>query len=96
MVQWFISDKENGVNPKGFEEVNDHSLFAEFHVLNDDIWNSIKDGTFRGFSLAGFFEPVKVEMAKQEHPQQDARTELDQIEDLLNQIENKLNKKSNS
>ena len=86
MVQWFISDKENGVNPKGFEEVNDHSLFAEFHVLNDDIWNSIKDGTFRGFSLAGFFEPVKVEM-KQEEPKDDV---LGAIQSLLEQINNKL------
>ena len=37
MVQFFISDKEHGVNPEGFEEVADHSLFAEFHVLNDEI-----------------------------------------------------------
>ena len=88
MVQWFISDKEHGVNPEGFEEVADHSLFAEFHVLNDEIWGAIKNGTFKGFSLAGFFEPVEVEMKKNE-PEQNI---LDDIEDLLNRINNKLNK----
>lgn len=85
MTQWFISDKEHGVNPEGFEGVNDHSLFAEFKVENDNIWNSIKEGTFRGFSLAGFFEPVEVEMKKENKP-----NVLDDIEDLLNQIINKL------
>ena len=87
MVQWFISDKENGVNPKGFEDVNDHSLFAEFKVENDGIWNSIKEGTFRGFSLAGYFEPVEVEMKKDETPSNNV---LDDIEDLLDKIINKL------
>lgn len=85
LVQWFISDKENGVNPAGFEDIADHSLFAEFHVLNDEIWASIKDQTFKGFSLAGFFTPVPVEMHK--------HTDLDEIEDLLKKIENKLNKR---
>lgn len=93
MVQWFISDKENGVNPKGFEDVNDHSLFAEFHVLNDEIWTSIKNSSFRGFSLAGFFTPVEVEMHKEPEPEM---TVLDDIEDLLKKIENKLHKKQNS
>ena len=88
MVQWFLSDKEHGVNPEGFEGVNDHSLFAEFHVLNDEIWSAIKDGTFKGFSLAGFFEPVEVEMRKESEPEM---TVLDDIEDLLNRINNKLN-----
>ncbi len=86
MVQWFISDKEHGVNPEGFEDIADHSLFAEFHVSNDEIWGAIKDGTFRGFSLAGFFEPVPVEAHKQE-PKNNV---LNDIEDLLDKIINKL------
>lgn len=57
MVQWFIKDTARGINPAGFEEeVADGSLFAEFHILNDDVWAAIKDGTFRGFSLEGFFD----------------------------------------
>ena len=57
MVQWFIKDTARGINPAGFEdEVADGSLFAEFHILNDDVWAAIKAGTFRGFSLEGFFD----------------------------------------
>ena len=51
----FIKDSENGVSPKGFEDYNDGSLFAEFHVENDDVWNAIKSETFKGFSLEGYF-----------------------------------------
>ena len=56
MVQWFIKDSENGINPAGFEEIADGSLFAEFHVINDEVWASIKDGTYKGFSLEGVFD----------------------------------------
>lgn len=51
MVQIFIKDTAAGVNPVGFEEIEDGSLFGEFHVNNPDVWASIKDGTFKGFSI---------------------------------------------
>lgn len=56
MVQYFIKDTANGVNPQGFEDCADGSLFAEFHVVNDGVWAAVKDGTFKGFSLEGVFE----------------------------------------
>ena len=86
LVQWFLSDKENGVNPIGFDEVNDHSLFAEFHVLNDEIWDSIKDGTFRGFSLAGFFEPVEVKMQINKKSNTKEMSKLEKIRTALQNI----------
>ena len=52
----FIKDSTKGITPIGFEDVNDGSLFACFHIENDDIWNAIKDGTFKGFSLSGLFD----------------------------------------
>lgn len=60
MVQWFIKDSENGINPKGFEDIEEGSLFAEFKVENEDIWKEIKEGTFKGFSLAGTFDIEEV------------------------------------
>ena len=55
LTQMFVKDVEKGVNPKGFEEYADGSIFAEFHIMNDEVWNAIKDGTYKGFSLAGCF-----------------------------------------
>lgn len=51
MVQLFIKDSAAGVSPAGFEEIEDGSLFAEFHVNNPDVWASIKEGTYQGFSI---------------------------------------------
>lgn len=54
-VQMFLKDSVKGVSPKGFETIEEGSLFGEFHVLNDDVWAKVKDGTFRGFSIEGGF-----------------------------------------
>ena len=55
MVQFFIKDTEAGVSPANFDEIADGSLFGEFHVTNDDVWEEIKNGTYKGFSLEGVF-----------------------------------------
>ena len=53
MVQWFI--KGTGVTIEGFDDIADGSLFAEYHVTNEDVWAEIKAGTYKGFSLEGYF-----------------------------------------
>ena len=71
MVQYFI--KGSGISVEGFDEIADGSLFAEFHVVNDDVWNSIKDGSYKGFSLEGVFDLV---------PEQD-KEKVEEIVDTL-------------
>lgn len=56
MVQWYIKDTAAGVNPQGFEQVADGSLFAEYHITNDAVWGAVKEGVFKGFSLEGYFD----------------------------------------
>lgn len=69
MVQFFIKDSVNGINPKGFEEYADGSLFAEFHINNDSVWEQVKKGNFKGFSLEGFFdiEPTGEQFKEQQN-----------------------------
>lgn len=66
MVQFFIKDSAAGIVPAGFEDISDGSLFAEFHVTNDDVWQAVKDGTFKGFSLEGVFNIVETPENDQE------------------------------
>jgi hypothetical protein len=82
MVQWFIKDTEAGINPAGFEDIAEGSLFAEFHVVNDEVWASIKDGTYKGFSLEGIFDM---------QPEQD-KDEVQSIVESLDGIFSKLYK----
>lgn len=55
MVQLFIKDSARGITPAGFEDIEDGSLFAEFHIADEEIWGWVKEGVLRGFSLEGFF-----------------------------------------
>ena len=61
LLQLFIKDTEKGIDPKGFDDIEEGSLFAVYKVNNDEVWRSIKDGVFKGYSLEGFFEikPIK-------------------------------------
>lgn len=61
MVQMFIKDAARGITPEGFDDIEDGSLFAEFHVTNDEVWQEIKAGTFKGFSLEGYFVTTPIE-----------------------------------
>ena len=81
MEEIFIKDSENGISPKGFEDISDGSLFARFKVVNDDVWNEIKEGKYNGFSLEGYFE------VEEQDPEQQ---EFNEIMELINKINNKL------
>lgn len=63
MVQWFI--KGDGVSVNGFDDIADGSLFAEFHIVNDEVWNAVKEGTYKGFSLEGYFDLAPEENLKE-------------------------------
>ena len=82
MVQMFIKDSDNGINPVGFEDYKDGSLFAQFHIENDDVWESIKEGTYKGFSLAGNFNLEKMNINK---PIEDTKTmsKLNRVKEML-------------
>ena len=46
----FIIDSERGIKaPEGFKQEPDGSLFISMKVENDDVWNKVLEGTFKGF-----------------------------------------------
>ena len=61
LIQSFIKDINKGVNPVDFPSVEDGSWFVAYKVINDDVWNKVKQGEFNGFSIEGWFglEEVK-------------------------------------
>ena len=66
MNQLFVKDTEKGVSPKGYEDYKDGSLFAQFHIANDSVWEEVKKGTYKGFSLAGVFNVEPKEETKED------------------------------
>lgn len=83
MVQFFIKDTANGINPKPFEDYADGSLFAEFHIENDEVWESVKNGDFKGFSIEGFFT---VEPTGQEFRQENNNIEKEKIMNKVSKL----------
>jgi hypothetical protein len=65
MLDNLIIDNERGkVAPKEFEKVPNGSLWGSAKVDNDEIWEQVKNGEFKGFSVEGMFkqlEPVEME-----------------------------------
>ena len=87
MVQYFIKDSTRGVNPTGFEDIADGSLFAEFHILNDEVWDAVKDGTYKGFSLEGVFDFIpEQEVAARSQEDADERQIKSEILSIIKQL----------
>lgn len=58
----FVSDKSIGVQPMaGFEDLPDGSWFISAKVENEEIWQRIKAGEVKGFSVEGNFSFRKSE-----------------------------------
>lgn len=81
LLELFIKDEKKGINPNYLEGVTDGSVIASYKVENETLWNRIKSGEFRGFSLTGLFSA---------YPEP---SDLDSVLDLLTQLEAKYLKK---
>jgi hypothetical protein len=73
----FLIDKESEMlAPKGFKQEADNSWFGTMYVENEEVWQSIKDGKFKGFSVEGNF----------------TRKPVDEFESQLQEIKNLIEK----
>jgi hypothetical protein len=67
MFESFISDKDRGILPmKGFEDTPDGSWFGSFKVDDDNVWEMVKSGEIKGFSVEGIFEYTKKETKEEQ------------------------------
>lgn len=53
--EWFIADPNRAGLPKGYESLPMGTLFTTAKINNEQAWAKVKDGTFKGFSMQGFF-----------------------------------------
>ena len=77
MFESFIVDKKRGIMPmKGFEDVQDGSWFGSFYVENPQVWQAVKEGKLKGFSVEGMFD--------YKQPKSEAQAMLEKIAAILN------------
>ena len=80
MFESWITDEKRGIKAmKGFEDVPDGSWFGSFKVENEEVWQMIKDGQVKGFSVEGIFNYRKSSI-------QNAESMYSQIIDILSQV----------
>lgn len=62
MVEMYIKNGERGINPAGFEDVAEGSLFVTFKIEDENLWNDIVNGdALNGFSIEIYADMFKME-----------------------------------
>ena len=92
VVESFIINKERGICPKEFADVEDGSWYTSVKIDNEELWNEIKNGEgLNGFSVE--IRAIAEEFNKTEPTNQEVHQEADKtgwLYNLLNgQFKNK-------
>ena len=83
--QSMIVDKENGICPAAFKDLPDGTWIVGCKVDNDEVWDAVKSGAIKGFSIDGYFHAEEPE--KQEEKPEEKST-IDSLDDLFDWLEN--------
>ena len=95
MIESYIIDKERGICPTEFSDIEDGSWYVSFHIEDEMLWKEIKDGNIlNGFSVQGLFNLIedkfeKVEEDEEKLSQQKEQTFDEWLEELINIAEMK-------
>lgn len=83
--QSMILDKENGICPTAFKDLPDGTWIVGCKIDNINVWNAVKSGEVKGFSIDGYFHAEEPE--KQEEKPEEKST-IDSLDDLFDWLEN--------
>lgn len=77
MFESFISDSKRGIKPmEAFKDLPDGTWFGSFYIENPKVWEMVKAGTVKGFSVEGMFDYEK--------PMSEDEKQLAELREILN------------
>lgn len=77
MFESFISDSKRGIKPmEAFKDLPDGTWFGSFYVENMKVWELVKSGEVKGFSVEGMFD--------YEEPMSEDEKQLAELRQILN------------
>ena len=82
---WIIEDEKLDKSVKYGFSLPKGTWMISMKVNNDEIWNKVKAGEVKGFSIEGYFVD-KYEMSLQENEEQEM---IEKLKDLINKYENR-------
>ncbi len=56
---WIKEDEEDKSNKYGYEDLPIGTWFVSMKVKNDNVWEMVKKGELKGFSVSGYFEEIE-------------------------------------
>ena len=74
--QSMIIDKEQGICPKAFKDLPNGTWIVGCKIDNINVWDAVKNGTVKGFSIDGCFHPEQEERMNKQKPTIDTLEEL--------------------
>ena len=73
MIESYIIDKERGICPIEFSDIEDGSWYVSFHIEDEMLWNEIKNGKeLNAFSVQGLFNLIEDKFEKVEKVEEDS------------------------
>ena len=82
--QSMIVDKNNGICPTAFKDLPDGTWIVGCKIDNDEVWNAVKSGEVKGFSIDGYFHAEEPEK-QGEKPEE--KSTIDSLDDLFDWLE---------
>lgn len=77
----YFINRERGIEPADFADLPDGTWMVSCKINNENVWELVKDGTLRGFSIEGYLRPVEA-----------SEPVIDTIEDLLSYLKDRFSK----
>ena len=89
LLEIYQKDTAKGISPVGFEHIEEGSLMGTYKVESDAIWDLIKSGEVKGFSIevVASMVPVKeIDFNKETKTKDNMKTKLQKIKNLISEM----------
>lgn len=89
LLEIYQKDTAKGISPVGFEHIEEGSLMGTYKVESDAIWDLIKSGEVKGFSIevVASMVPVKeIDFNKEIKTKDNMKTKLQKIKNLISEM----------
>ncbi len=81
---WIKEGKQDKSMQLGLSELPDGTWFIGTHVDDDSVWQDVKEGKVKGYSIEGFFNEVGVAMSGVKNYEAELLLEIDQLLSTVN------------
>lgn len=84
--QSMLIDKEQGICPKAFKDLPDGTWIVGCKIDNINVWEAVKSGEVKGFSIDGIFHAEDEEKHKRNQTEKETIDSLDELFDWLSTL----------